>query len=74
MSRLTDVLFEVELDLAKYEGDDENAALNRRMVLRKVLTEWGDQRWQEGYHEGRRDVMDARSEAQRRAQEKEAEQ
>ena len=67
MSRLTDRLFEVELDLAKYEGDDENAALNRRMVLREALTTWGDERWKEGYHDGRRDLLDARSEAQRRA-------
>lgn len=67
MSRLSDLLFELELDLAKNEGDDENAALNRRMVLRKTLTAWGEGRWQEGYHEGRRDMLDARSEAQRRA-------
>ena len=67
MSRLSDRLFEIELDLAKNEGDDESAALGRRFVLRQALTAWGDERWQEGYHEGRRDVMDARSEANRRA-------
>lgn len=67
MSRLSDRLFEIELDLAKNEGDDENAALSRRMVLRKALTDWGDERFQEGYHDGRRDMLDARSEAKRRA-------
>jgi len=67
MSRLSDRLPEIEMDLAKNDGDDENAALSRRMVLRKALTDWGDERWQEGYHEGRRDMLDARSEAKRRA-------
>lgn len=67
MSRLSDRLFEVELDLAKNEGDGESAALSRRMVLREALTAWGDERWKEGYHDGRRDILDARSEAQRRA-------
>ena len=67
MSRLTDRLFEMECDLAREEGDDEGAALSRRIVLRKALTAWGDERFQEGYHEGRRDAADARLEAQRRA-------
>ena len=56
MSRLSDRLFEIELDLAKNEGDDENAALSRRMVLREAFTAWGDERWKEGYHDGRRDI------------------
>lgn len=67
MTRLTDALFGLELDLAKYPGDDENDALNRRIVLRKVLTEHGKERYDEGYLDGRRDVMDARAEALRRA-------
>jgi hypothetical protein len=67
MSRLTDRLFEIEMDLASNDGDDESAALSRRIVLRKALTEWGDERFHEGYHEGRRDAADARLEAQRRA-------
>lgn len=74
MSRLSDRLFEIEIDLAKYEGDDENAALNRRMVLREALTAWGDERWKEGYHDGRRDLLDARSEARRRADAAQADQ
>jgi len=67
VSRLSDRLFELELDLAKNDGDGEHAALDRRIILRKALTDWGDERFQEGYHEGRRDVFDARSEARRRA-------
>ena len=67
MSRLSDLLFEVDMDLARNEGDGDSAALSRRLVLRKALTDWGDQRFQEGYHEGRRDVLDARAEVQRRA-------
>ena len=67
MSRLAERLFEIELDLAKNEGDDESAALSRRIVLRKALTAWGDERFQEGYLEGRRDAVDARLEAERRA-------
>lgn len=67
MSRLSDRLFEIELDLAKNDGDHESAALSRRIILRKALTDWGDERFQEGYHDGRRDILDARLEAQRRA-------
>jgi hypothetical protein len=67
VTRLTDALFGLELDLAKYPGDDENDALNRRIILRKALNEHGQERYDEGYLDGRRDVMDARAEAQRRA-------
>jgi hypothetical protein len=66
MSRLSDLLSEIEFDLAKNDGDDESAAFSRRIVLRKALTEWGDERFQEGYSEGRRDMSDARMEAKRR--------
>jgi len=55
--------------LAKNGGDGEEAALCRRMVLRRALTTWGDERFQEGYHEGRRDMTAARMEAKRRADE-----
>lgn len=64
---LTDALFQIELDLAKYPGDSENDCLHRRVVLRNAITEYGQQRYHEGYLDGKRDVMDARSEAQRRA-------
>lgn len=67
MSSLGDHLHEIEFDLAKNGGDGEEAALCRRMALRRALTTWGDERFQEGYHEGRRDMIDARSEARRRA-------
>jgi hypothetical protein len=67
VSRLSDRLFETECDLARNEGDGEGAALSRRIALRKALTAWGDERFQEGYHEGRRDAVDAKLEAQRRA-------
>jgi hypothetical protein len=67
VSQVSDRLFEIELDLAKNAGDDEHAILARRMILREALTAWGDQRWKEGYHDGRRDLLDARSEANRRA-------
>jgi len=67
MSRLSDLLSEIEFGLARNEGDDEDAALSRRIVLRRALTEWGDDRFQEGYDEGRRDISAARSEVKRRA-------
>jgi hypothetical protein len=68
VSRLGDRLFETECDLARNEGGGEGAALSRRIALRNALTAWGDERFQEGYHEGRRDAVDARIEAQRRAE------
>ena len=66
MSRLSDLLFGLGTDLAKYPSDSEDDALNRRVVLRKALTEWGDERYREGYGDGRRDLLDSRIEAKQR--------
>lgn len=65
---LNDRLFELGLNLAKYPGSDESDALNRRVILRKALAEHGDQRYAEGYHDGRRDMSDAKLEARQRAE------
>lgn len=60
MPRLTDELEALEHDLAKYPGTDENANLNRRLLLRNAFQSWGDCRYAEGLSDGRRDVHDAR--------------
>jgi hypothetical protein len=60
LPRLTDELEALEYDLAKYPGTDENAHLNRRLILRQALQSWGDNRYAEGLADGRRDVHDAR--------------
>ena len=67
MSRLSDLLSEIEFGLSRNAGDGEDAALGRRVVLRGALAEWGDERFQEGYLEGRLDMSAARLEARRRA-------
>jgi hypothetical protein len=63
MPRLTDELEALEYDLAKYPGTDEDAFLNRRLILRKAFQSWGDDRYGEGLADGRRDVRDARRQA-----------
>lgn len=70
MSRLTDAIDEVSRQLARYPGDTEDDALNRRVLLRKAFSTWGDERYREGHTDGMRDVYDARSEAERRAEAK----
>jgi hypothetical protein len=60
LPRLTDDLEALERDLARYPGTDENAHLNRRLLLREAFQSWGDGRYAEGLADGRRDVHDAR--------------
>lgn len=72
MSRLSDRLFEMESALERNSGDDESDTLCRRIAFRKVLTEWGNERWQEGHSDGMRDVWDARSAAEQAQREREA--
>jgi hypothetical protein len=60
LPRLTDDLEALEFELARYPGTDENAHLNRRLILRQALQSWGDARYAEGLADGRRDVHDAR--------------
>ena len=72
MSRLSDYLFALESALDRNDGDSEDAALGRRMAFRKTLTEWGDERWHEGYADGQRDVWESQRKAQRAAEEKSA--
>jgi hypothetical protein len=71
LPRLTDDLEALENDLARYPGTDENAHLNRRLLLREAFQSWGDSRYAEGLADGHRDVHDARRLA-RDAEEKEA--
>lgn len=66
---LNGVLAAMESALERNEGDDESAALGRRIAFRKVLTDWGDERWQQGHVDGMRDVWDARSAAERAGRE-----
>jgi len=72
MSRLSDRLFELEATLERNKGDEEGAIISRRMAFRKVLAEWGDERWDEGYREGRQDVWDARLAAEQAQRKREA--
>lgn len=69
---LRDTLFSLEMDLAKYPGDSESDALNRRTVLRRAFEEWGNQRYREGYLDGKGDIQDARLEAHQRAEARKA--
>lgn len=70
MSRLTDRLFELEYDLAKYPGDSVSDLENRRLILRNAMRQWGDERYDEGHRDGSRDVRDARTLAQHYADER----
>jgi hypothetical protein len=72
MSRLSDRLFELESALDRNKGDEESDILSRRMGFRKVLTEWGEERWNEGYRDGRQDVWDARLAAGQAQRDREA--
>lgn len=72
MSRLSDRLFELEATLERNKGDDESTILSRRMAFRKVLAEWGEERWNEGYRDGRQDVWDARLAAEQAQRDREA--
>lgn len=67
MTRLTEAVESLERDLDKYRGDDENSLMNRRLVVRKALDSYGREQYDEGWHDGERDVHDTRREAQRRA-------
>jgi hypothetical protein len=60
LPRLTDELDALEHDLARYPATDENAFLNRRLILRRAFQSWGDDRYADGLADGRRDVHDAR--------------
>jgi hypothetical protein len=59
-SRLRDQLEQLEAALQRNSGTGEDAYLSRRLELRKVLTAWGDARWEEGHSDGMHDVWDAR--------------
>jgi hypothetical protein len=69
MSRLTDMLEDLERDLDKYRADDADALLNRRLVLRRAMEAWGREQYEDGHRDGVRDVHDARREAKRRGDE-----
>jgi hypothetical protein len=69
MSRLTDILEDLERNLDKYRGDDGGSLLNRRLVLRSAVEAWGREQYEEGRRDGVRDVHDAQREAKRRADE-----
>lgn len=60
MPGLTDELGSLERELARYPGADEDAHLNRRLILRRAFQSWGDARYEEGLTDGSRDVHDAR--------------
>lgn len=64
---LTDALYELEAELAKYPGQTQDDLMNRRLVLRKAMTRWGDQRYTEGHTDGVRDMVDATYHAQQAA-------
>ena len=67
MCRITDMLEDVERDLNKSRGDDENQLLQRRYVLRKRFEAWGREQYDLGHSDGMRDVHDTQREAKRRA-------
>ena len=71
MPNLNDHLTELEFQLEKYPGTAEADFLARRGKLRAALIKWGDDRYQDGYGDARRDVADARQLA-RDAEEKAA--
>jgi hypothetical protein len=71
MPTLNDHLTEVEFQLEKYRGITEADFLTRRNLLRTLLIKWGDNRYQDGYGDGRRDVFETRQLA-RDAEEKAA--
>ena len=60
MTSLNDRLFDIERRLAEFPEHDAASLLNRRMILRKELRAFGDDRYQEGYGDGRRDTVETR--------------
>jgi hypothetical protein len=63
-----DHLEALERALDRNKGDDEDAFLGRRMAFRRALADWGDERWQEGYGDGQRDVWESQRKAERAAE------
>lgn len=56
MTRLTDALEALELDLEKYPGSTTGDLLNRRLLLRRAFQLWGRERYEEGHQDGSKDV------------------
>lgn len=69
MTSLNDRLFALERDLAKRPGFDAADLAAKRMLLRKALTAFGDERYLEGYGDGRRDTVETRQFAEELAAE-----
>ena len=69
MTSLNDRLFALERDLARCPEEDAAALLNRRMLLREALRAHGDDRYREGYGDGRRDTTETRLLAEELARE-----
>lgn len=59
MARISDHLFGIERDLEKYPPGTPGGALNRRLILRKLLETVAAESRQEGYSDGLRDAQDA---------------
>jgi hypothetical protein len=72
VSRLTDRLYDLEHQLDKCSGDSVSDLHSRRVVLRKAMDAHGRDRYDDGYADGYTDGMkdlgDARSEADQRAE------
>jgi hypothetical protein len=61
---MADRIEELEYDLARHPDNTPVDVLGRRLILRGALTAWGRKRYDEGLHEGMRDVRDSHHRAE----------